>query len=148
MLYGRLAFPRGLVDEIRIPVWASTWQMIVDHPWRGVGLDGFRTLYPRYMHVAAWTEPLLYHPHNVWLDAAVRLGIPGLALFATLVALCVREVIRWERAALGVQRALAVGCLAGLLAGLAHGLVDSGYFVADLAWSLALVAGMAGSTRR
>ena len=148
VLVGRLAFPSGLLGEIRIPVWQSTWQMIVDHPWRGVGLDGFRTLYPRYMQVAAWTEPLLYHPHNVWLDAAVRLGMPGLALFAALVAFCVREVIRWGRAASGLQRALAVGCLAGLLAGLAHGLVDSGYFMADLAWSLALVAGMAGSTRR
>ena len=33
-----------------------------------------------------------------------------------------------------------MGGLAGLLAGLAHGLVDSGYFMTDLAWSLALLA--------
>ena len=45
------------------------------------------------------------------------------------------------------HRAVAVGCLAGVWAGLAHGVVDSGYFVVDLAWSLALVAGMIPSYR-
>jgi hypothetical protein len=29
------------------------------------------------------------------------------------------------------------------LGGLAHGMVDSGYFLPDLAWSLALMAGLA-----
>jgi O-antigen ligase len=143
VLYGRLASDAGLLDEVRIPVWQSTWHMIRDHPWWGVGLDGYRFAYQRYMQVAAWTEPLLHHPHNAWLDAAVRLGLPGLVLYGTLVALCIHTAARWTRAARGIERAMALGCMAGLLAGVAHGLVDSGYFLADLAWSLALVAGAA-----
>jgi O-antigen ligase len=138
----------ALLDEVRVPVWRSTMQMIADHPWLGVGLDGFRFVYPRYMRVEAWTEPLLYHPHNAWLDVAVRVGLPGAILFAVLVACCVRGAVRWSQSARELQRAIAVGCLASLLAALSHGMVDSGYFLADLAWSLGLVAGIVASKVR
>jgi O-antigen ligase len=122
--------------------------MIGDHLWRGVGLDGFRFVYPRYMRAAAWTEPLLYHPHNAWLDVTVRLGLPGLAVYCLLlagVACSAASLLRGMHsgnARGGLYQAVAVGCLSSLLAALAHGLVDSGYFLADLAWSLALVAGL------
>jgi putative inorganic carbon (HCO3(-)) transporter len=142
-----------LMREVRIPVWQSTLEMIADRPWMGVGLDGFRLLYPRYMRISAWAEPLLYHPHNVWLDAAVRLGVPGLVVFFFLAGEGMREAYRAVgrahlprtldgRQNVALWRAVAVGCLASLCAGLAHGWVDSGYFVVDLAWSLALVSGM------
>jgi O-antigen ligase len=138
-----------LLSEVRLPVWQSALEMIADHPWLGVGLDGFRFVYPRYMHVVAWTEPLLYHPHNMWLDAIVRLGVPGLLVFGSLVVLTLREIGQSGKCAAAQCRAVGAGCLAGVWAGLAHGMVDSGYFVIDLAWSLALVAGLlAGPHRR
>ena len=132
----------GILEEIRVPVWQSTLRMIADHPWRGVGLDGFQVVYLRYMRVEAWTEPLLHHPHNAWLDAAVRTGLPGLALYGALVGGTVWQLGRALPETNGVHRAVILGCLAGLLAGAMHGLVDSGYFLADLAWSLALVGGI------
>jgi O-antigen ligase len=153
VLYGRQTPVAALREELRWSVWRSALEMIRDHPWRGVGLDGFQFVYPKYMRIEAWTEPLLYHPHNMWLDAAVRLGLPGLALFVGLTAACAYEMRRmltsrgtglpelagseepWFR------EAVAVGCLAGLLAAIAHGMVDSGYFLVDLAWSLGLMAG-------
>ncbi len=135
----------GLRSEIRIPLWQSTLAMIADHPWRGVGLDGFRFVYPRYMRAEAWSEPLLYHPHNMWLDTAVRLGVPGIVLFAMLIVSTLR--VAWRQIGERNKRAVALGMLAGVVGGLAHGLVDSGYFLADLAWSLALVTGtLSGST--
>jgi putative inorganic carbon (HCO3(-)) transporter len=146
LLLGR-SVSADLLGEVRIPVWQSTLHLIRDRPWLGVGLDGYRYVYPRYMLPQAWREPLLYHPHNVWLDAAARLGVPGLALFVLLVSLCVRQVRGWRRGATGLERALAAGCMAGLLAGLAHGMVDSGYFLADLAWSLGLVSAIACKER-
>jgi O-antigen ligase len=150
VLVGRGTSPAGLLDEVRVQLWQSTLDVIGDHPWLGVGLDGFRFVYPRYMRTEAWTEPLLYHPHNVWLDAAVRLGLPGLVTFVLLVGGCVasaaRAALRLQKRGEGEQFALvyavAVGCLASQGAGLAHGAVDSGYFLVDLAWCLALVAGI------
>ncbi len=143
VVLGRATTPANLLEEIRIHVWRSTVEMIAQHPCLGVGLDGFRPLYPRYMQAAAWQEPVLYHPHNVWLDAAVQTGLPGLALFTALVAFSLRRLLCWTRHAAGWQRALAVGCVAATLGGLAHGLVDSGYFLPDLAWSLGLMGGLA-----
>lgn len=155
VLVGRGTPLSGLLDEVRVPLWQSTLEIVADHPWLGVGLDGFRFVYPRYMRVEAWTEPLLYHPHNMWLDAAARMGLPGLALFGLLagasIASAVAAVLRWRKNQAGGQgalaSALAVGCLASLGAGLAHGWVDSGYFLVDLAWSLALVAGLTQGLR-
>lgn len=134
-------------QEIRLPVWQSTLAMIADHPW-GVGLDGFQFVYPRYMRPEAWTEPLLYHPHNMWLDAAVRLGAPGLIVFALLVGTTIHQVIP-KKPGFCQNPAFShhIGLLAGLIAALAHGLVDSGYFLPDLAWSLALAAGIAAGKR-
>jgi O-antigen ligase len=142
VLLGRMATSAGLLD-IRVPVWVSTWRMILDHPWMGVGLAGFRFVYPRYMYLSAWSEPVLYHPHNMWLDAAVRSGLPGMVFFGALVCLSTVSLARWARATGGIAQVLAVGCLAGCLAGVAHGMVDSGYFVGDLAWILALTGGLA-----
>jgi O-antigen ligase len=155
VLAGRGTSPAGLLDEVRVPLWQSTLEMAGDHPWLGVGLDGFRFVYPQYMRPEAWTEPLLYHPHNAWLDAAVRMGLPGLVLFVMLVGACVVSALsairRWRSRAEDARTvllcAVAVGCLAGLAAGLAHGLVDSGYFLVDLSWCLALAAGLTEGMR-
>jgi putative inorganic carbon (HCO3(-)) transporter len=143
VLLGRQPSPPSAGDPIRVLAWQSTLDMIADRPWLGVGLDGFRTIYPRYIREDAWQEPLLYHPHNAWLDAAVRTGLPGVGLYAALVGLTLRAVLRWARIVATEERAVAIGCVAGTLAGLAHGLVDSGYFLSDLAWSLALVSALA-----
>jgi hypothetical protein len=141
VLYGRAATTASVLTEIRIPVWHSTLEMIADHPWLGVGLDGFRFVYPRYMRAEAWSEPLLYHPHNMWLDVTVRLGLPGLMTLCALIVFCLYSATRLARNVSGIRKGVAIGLLAGLCAALAHGLVDGGYFLADLAWSLALVAG-------
>jgi putative inorganic carbon (HCO3(-)) transporter len=132
------------LDEIRLPVWQSTTEIVSDHLWTGIGLDGFQFVYPRYMRVEAWTEPLLYHPHNMWLDVAVQLGVPGTTILIVLVGIGLVKTTVVKRDTL--SRATRIGLLAGLVAALAHGLVDSGYFLSDLAWSFALVMGVARSS--
>lgn len=122
----------------RIQLWQSTLRLLRDHPITGVGLDQFLYQYRgRYILPAAWQQPDLSQPHNVWLNYWVRLGILGPIVGAWL------QVAFW-RMGLAAQRrlresdpamrALVVGLLGAMAAFLAHGLVDAVHFVIDLAF--------------
>jgi O-antigen ligase len=86
-------FPTSAYGQLAARAVAMTEQ----HPWIGRGYDGFRTgcADPRYFH--GWTWPANptddgggiagcnIHPHNHYLQAATDSGLPGLALFSSLV---------------------------------------------------------------
>jgi len=125
----------------RLYIWQSSWQMLVDHPLVGVGLDNFLYYYPRYMLPQAHDEPNMSHPHNLILDFWLSTGILGLIAFAWL------QVTFWRRS----RHALGLGAEAGLLAaGLAasmaemllHGLIDNSFFLIDLAFFFWLTYGL------
>jgi putative inorganic carbon (HCO3(-)) transporter len=120
---------------LRLQLWRSAWQIALDHPLMGVGLDQFLYHYrSNYLLPAAWQEPNLNHPHNVLLDWWTRLGVPGLLLGIGWLGAGVWGIWRWlQRSALddGVA-ALALGCLAAATAALAHGLIDVSYALPDL----------------
>jgi O-antigen ligase len=136
----------GLLDTsqgtsfFRVQLWRSAWAMVRDHPLWGVGLDNFLPLYrSRYVLPSAWQELNLSHPHNVVLDAWLRLGVPGLLLLSGLWGLGFRQGLRaYRRLPPGPSRALGLGLLAGLVYSLAHGLVDNAYFLVDLAFTLTM----------
>ena len=108
--------------------------MLADRSLTGVGLDQYLYQYvPRYVEPLAWPERFTSHPHNLFLDAWVRLGIPGLMLVGCALWLLVRR-LRAETSPITVAASL------GLLVGVLHGLVDRGYFTLDLALSFWLVA--------
>jgi O-antigen ligase len=117
--------------------------MLRDHPWLGVGPDNFLYQYRgRYILPAAWQEPDLSHPHDVFLDYGCRLGFVGLAAGLWL------QVVFW-RLALPLRclldrdrRALALGLMALMVSFLAHGLVDASYFVIDLAFAFFMTLGV------
>jgi O-antigen ligase len=124
----------------RLQLWRSAWSMIRDHPVWGVGLDNFLPLYrTRYVLPSAWQELNLSHPHNVVLDAWLRLGLPGLLILGGLLGLAFRRGLQaFRRLSDGPSRALLLGLLAGMVNLVAHGLVDHAYFLVDLAFTLAL----------
>ncbi len=80
--------------------------MLTDHPWFGLGYDGFRNhcMDPAYFHGLAAVgvtdaqiiagEGCNIHPHNHWLEVATSAGLPGLALFAALVGLWLHGMAR------------------------------------------------------
>ncbi len=113
-------------------LWAGSVEMLRDFPFGGIGLDQFLWLnQTRYIDPRIWNERYTSHPHNLLLDSWLSLGIAGLALLAAFV-LSGGWVV-W-RARTGRLRLVpwqlgALGCLA---AGLGHGMVDNGYFLADL----------------
>ncbi len=119
----------------RLSLWRSAWQMFRDHPLLGVGPDNFLYAYrTRYILPTAWEEFDLAHPHNWLLDFATRLGGLGLAAFLWLLTAALRGTLPALRRLEGRERALFIGALAALAAGLAHGLVDAFFFYIDLAY--------------
>jgi putative inorganic carbon (HCO3(-)) transporter len=130
----------------RLRLWEAAWEMARDHPLLGVGLDNFLYQYPRYMRPDAASEPNLSHPHNLLLDFWLRLGVPGLLAFVWVQVAFFRQALAvWRRRSDPLLWTVGVGLTAGMVASLAHGLVDMTFFVPELA---ALCGLMLGFVRR
>ena len=126
----------------RLKLWQASWDMIRDHPVFGVGLDNFLYQYPNYMLAEAWEEPDLSHPHNIVLDYWTRLGIAGVALLIWLQTAFFALALRlYRRLPDDDARAIILGCIASMVAMLAHGLIDNSYFLVDLAFIFFLTLG-------
>lgn len=141
--FATLLDTRSGTTFFRLQLWRSSWAMFRDHPCFGVGLDNFLYQYRgRYILPAAWQEPDLSHPHNMVLDYGCRMGLFGLAAGLWLqvafwrLALPLRHLVSPQR------RALALGLMGSMVSFLAHGLVDTSYFVIDLAFVFFLVLGV------
>jgi O-antigen ligase len=116
---------------LRLQLWRSAWQMALDHPLFGVGPDNFLYHYRSdYILPAAWEEPNLNHPHNLFLDWWTRLGVIGLLLGLGWLGTGIAGLVAWLRR--GPEKALALGLLAAAAAAVAHGLIDVSYALPDL----------------
>jgi O-antigen ligase len=115
----------------RASIWRASIEMLRDHPFGGVGLDQFLGQYGRrYVEPEGWPERYTSHPHNIVLDFWLRLGLPGLLILWLLMEATWRRVHDAIEGSPGTVRRAAV---AMLVAGFAHGLIDNGFFLADLA---------------
>ena len=131
----------------RLRLWQSAVRMVLDRPWLGVGPDNFLYQYRTwYMLPDAWQEPNLSHPHNIVLDFATRLGIAGVAVLVWVqVAFWRLALGLYRRMQPGEARATLSGLMAGMVATLAHGLVDHAFFLVDLAFIFCLMAAVVAS---
>ncbi len=137
----------------RVQLWRSALAMWADHPLLGVGPDNFLYAYRgKYILPEAWQEPNLPHAHNFVLDALTRLGLLGLASFAAMLVFFFQISAHTVRALAKCGdddlRPLAIGLLAGMVAALAHGLVDTTYWFVDLAFAFMLTLGLMASLHR
>jgi putative inorganic carbon (HCO3(-)) transporter len=136
---------------IRVRVWESALRMLGDHPVFGVGpdqfLNQFRSRYVTEEQIEK-QEDWFSHPHNLFLDYWLSLGVMGLLICLWLLWRYFREAILMAQSmALGrggdvVSRAIALGLLASMLDFLLHGLVDNSYFLMDLAMIFWLSCGL------
>jgi putative inorganic carbon (HCO3(-)) transporter len=115
--------------EGRVEIWSRAIYMTQDFPFTGIGMGLFGEvadlLYPFFL-AAPGSIP---HAHNLLLQIAVDLGIPGLiawlAIFLTL-TVSAWQVFRSSRiAGDGWFMGLSAGLLCSQLALIAHGLVDA-----------------------
>lgn len=134
----------GETGFFRINLWRAAVSMFTDHPWFGVGLDNFLYAYRgRYILDAAWQEPNLNHPHNIFLDFATRLGLFGLIAGGWLIWETARSYMRNLKSTDAEWFPVAAGFSGALVAMIAHGLVDHSLFLIDLAYVFFLLVGVA-----
>jgi putative inorganic carbon (hco3(-)) transporter len=123
----------GGSTPVRLLLWREAIGYIRLHPL-GIGLDQFlhyhdpssgRSLIDPSL--IGTSEQFAAHPHNLLLDTWLRLGPLGVIAFGWLLA-------RFFGAGrLRLRDPLALGALAAMTAALVHGMVDTFYFVSDLA---------------
>ncbi len=122
----------------RIPIWRAALRMIADHPVQGIGLNSFAGDLRVYAPAVRESHT---HPHNLFLNFWLVLGVFGLAAYLWVIVWFARAVAAGLRLG-GELRPLYVGAAAALAAVLLHGLVDTTIWRNDLAlqfWALAAV---------
>lgn len=134
----------GGSGSLRVAIWESSIAMIRDHPIFGVGLDQFLYQYaPRYVAPEAWPERFTAHPHDIFLDLWLSLGILGIAAVGVYAVTLIRTMrnITLRNGTLGLA------AMGAIIASVVHGLIDNGYFVPDLAlmfWFLTAIIELEG----
>lgn len=84
VLYTRLTSVFTTIDtsaEMRLAFWESTIAMIQDHPFLGIGWGAFFMVYPEYDFYLQGADILIVHAHNLYLNYAAEIGIPGALAF-------------------------------------------------------------------
>ncbi|MCR5175377.1 MAG: O-antigen ligase family protein [Anaerovibrio sp.] len=64
-------------SEMRIAMWESTIQMIMDHPIFGIGGGAYSLVYPIYDTYIVDGSVTLVHAHNIYLNYLAEVGIIG-----------------------------------------------------------------------
>jgi O-antigen ligase len=146
--FATLLDPTRGTTFLRVSLWQAAWDMARAHPLWGVGPDNFLYYYRDYLRPGAEVDRWLSHPHNLALDFWLRLGVGGLLVLLALLAGFWRcALARWRAWPPGLARALLLGLMAGMAAALAHGLIDSFYFVPELAlWFMVALAWVQSAT--
>jgi O-antigen ligase len=98
-----------LEEDPRLALWSDVLGRIEERPWTGYGF-GRGVLRASLREETG--DGMLWHAHNLLLDVAVQLGLPGLLLFLALLAAIFREAWRLCR----TREDLQIACGAALAA--------------------------------
>lgn len=111
----------------RFELWSRAIYGIQDFPFTGMGMDSFRKLGRALYPVFSFPEDADFaSAHNLVLQAALDLGIPGMVALVSIWAAIGLLLFRvWRRSADAFHRAIALGLMAGLLAQLVYQLTDA-----------------------
>jgi putative inorganic carbon (HCO3(-)) transporter len=115
--------------DMRVEIWSRALFMIKDFPFTGIGMGVFGNLADALYPFTLAPPGSVPSAHNIFLQVAVDLGIPGLIVWLAvfgLVANCAWQVYRHGRSSGDAWvMALGAGLLASQLALAVHGLTDT-----------------------
>ena len=124
--------PELLQDSPRRLIWESSWNLLQNSPWRGIGIGLFYLAYPPYRHPADATDG--FFAHNDYLQIWIEAGLPGLLLLLAVLGAAlwlfaralrktkVRDEIRIEM----------TGLFCGLMAIAGHSVVDFNLYILSI----------------
>jgi putative inorganic carbon (hco3(-)) transporter len=145
----------GAVGQVsvagRVEIWSRAVYAIRDFPYTGLGLGAFRrvvrVLYPLFLIDRARD---IGHAHNIFLQTALDLGLPGLIAYLALLGVAAAAAWQSSRSGEPLTRAAALGLLGGLIALHVFGMTDAlalGSKPGIAFWAaLGLIAGLVSST--
>ena len=125
----------------RTQTFARTFKAIGDYMPFGSGLGSFDRIYPAYENASTVTNVYTAHVHNDYLELALELGLPGLAIVALIIgALLVLCVKSWTGT--GPDSRLKKAAAVSLIVVMVHSSVDYPLRTAAIATVAALLAGL------
>ena len=68
-------------SEMRLAFWESTIAMVMDHPFLGIGWGMYFMVYPEYDFYLQGAPVQIVHAHNMYLNYAAEIGVPGAISF-------------------------------------------------------------------
>jgi O-antigen ligase len=112
--------------SVRVRLWQQALLMLNDYPLTGIGLGQVDPVLHR-VYAPAFLAPdqVVPHAHNLLLDYALELGVPGAVAFALLIGGCVRHCLRAIQSVEVWLFWTGLGLLLGLLAFMVFGLTDA-----------------------
>jgi putative inorganic carbon (hco3(-)) transporter len=125
------AFSSGTINgwDGRREIWSRAIYMIQDFPFTGIGMGSFGDVADALYPFFSISRGAILHAHNLFLQIAVDLGIPGLiAWLAILLPVIVLswKLLQWGRTHQTAEcRALGIGLLGSQVALLVHGMTDA-----------------------
>lgn len=113
--------PTDTSSSVRLALWESTFAMILNKPFLGIGWGAYWLVYPEYDFFNMTST--MYHAHNTYLHLAAEIGVPGLLIFLGIAYGHAR--LAWDTAAKSNNRWLS-GLMLGIVTALA-GLAINGF---------------------
>ena len=128
-----------LQRDLRLPLWKFLISEISEHPWRGAGfgLLSFDYAYPEWQK----QYPALFHAHNIFVDAGVQMGVPGILVMVLLFCAVLREYWRLYRSDLRLLQWIGACGIAMVIGMLVKNMTDH-FFTRDLALMFWALVGM------
>ena len=76
--------PTDTSSTLRLALWESTFAMIMDKPIFGIGWGAYWLVYPEYDFFLNNSNVKIFHAHNMYLNIAAEIGVPGLICFLSI----------------------------------------------------------------
>ena len=119
--------------------WLAAWRMFSLHPWLGVGLGQYATVYP-LVAIPRWADPLS-HAHNYLLNILAEGGLVACTGYLVFMFTVLVSSIRVALSKLAWQRSLGLAAVGMWTALFVHNLFDNLY-VHGMYLLVAIVFGM------